>query len=89
MILDTPGTDAAEFVELFDGGAGNTALDGLAVVFYNGSNDLSYAAYDLDGYSTDANGYFLLGNAGVCPTPDNFVRMAPAKRSRRSGVVCC
>ncbi len=66
---DTPGTDVAEFVELYDGGAGNTALDGLAVVFYNGSNDLSYASYDLDGLSTDADGYFLLGNAGVIPTP--------------------
>ena len=68
---DTPGTDAAEFVELYDGGAGNTALDGLAVVFYNGSNDLSYASYDLDGFSTDVNGYFLLGNAGVTPTPES------------------
>ena len=47
---DTPGTDAAEFVELYDGGAGDTALDGLVVVFYNGSNDLSYAAFDLDGF---------------------------------------
>ncbi|MDX9866266.1 MAG: ExeM/NucH family extracellular endonuclease, partial [Anaerolineaceae bacterium] len=62
---DTPGTDVAEFVELYDGGAGNTALDGLVVVFYNGSNDLSYAAYDLDTYSTSATGYFVLGNAGV------------------------
>ena len=66
---DTPGTDVAEFVELYDGGVGNTALDGLVVVFYNGSNDLSYASYDLDGFSTDANGYFVLGNAGVVPTP--------------------
>ena len=66
---DTPGTDIAEFVELYDGGAGNTALDGLVVVFYNGSNDLSYASYDLDGFNADANGYFLLGNAGVTPTP--------------------
>ncbi len=62
---DTPSTDVAEFVELYDGGAGNTDLSGLVVVFYNGSNDLSYAAFDLDGYSTDANGYFVLGNAGV------------------------
>jgi endonuclease G len=60
---DTPGADAAEFVELFDGGAGNTPLDGLVVVFFNGSTDLSYAAFDLDGFSTDANGYFTLGNA--------------------------
>jgi len=62
---DTPGTDAAEFVELYDGGVGNTALDGLVVVFYNGSNDQSYAAFDLDGFVTDANGYFTLGNPAV------------------------
>jgi uncharacterized repeat protein (TIGR01451 family) len=62
---DTPGTDAAEFIELFDGGVGHTVLNGLTVVFYNGSNDLSYAAFDLDGYATDANGYFTLGNSAV------------------------
>jgi DNA/RNA endonuclease G (NUC1) len=62
---DTPGTDAAEFVELYDGGAGGTALDGLVVVFYNGSNDLSYAAFDLDGFHTNTSGYFTLGNPGV------------------------
>ncbi|MBK6344315.1 MAG: hypothetical protein IPF68_00005, partial [Bacteroidales bacterium] len=62
---DTPGTDAAEFIELYDGGAGNTPLDGYVVVLFNGSNDLSYAAYDLDGFSTDANDYFVIGNTGV------------------------
>ncbi|MCB9080383.1 MAG: ExeM/NucH family extracellular endonuclease [Lewinellaceae bacterium] len=62
---DTPGIDEAEFVELFDGGTGNTALDGLVLVFFNGNDDLSYAAFDLDGYTTDANGYFVLGNAAV------------------------
>ena len=62
---DTPGTDAAEFVELFDGGSGNTLLDGLVVVFYNGGNDQSYAVFNLDGFHTNANGYFTLGNAGV------------------------
>ncbi|MFN0191975.1 MAG: ExeM/NucH family extracellular endonuclease [Aestuariivirga sp.] len=62
---DTPGTDITEFVELYDGGAGNTSLDGYVAVFYNGSNDLSYAAFDLDGFTTDANGFFVIGNAGV------------------------
>jgi hypothetical protein len=33
---DTPGTDAAEFIELYDGGVGNTALAGLVLVFFNG-----------------------------------------------------
>lgn len=62
---DTPGADAAEFIELYDGGAGNTSLDGLVVVLYNGSDDASYAAFDLDGFSTNAEGYFVLGNSGV------------------------
>lgn len=62
---DQDGTDAAEFVELYDGGVGNTSLTGLAIVFFNGSNDLSYAAFDLDGFTTNAAGYFTLGNAAV------------------------
>lgn len=62
---DTDGTDDMEFVELFDGGVGNTDLSGLVLVLYNGNGDESYAAFDLDGYSTDANGYFVLGNPSV------------------------
>ena len=62
---DTPGIDAAEFVELYDGGVGSTSLTGLVLVFFNGSNDQSYAAFDLDGFSTNAAGYFTIGNAGV------------------------
>jgi DNA/RNA endonuclease G (NUC1) len=72
---DTPGADAAEFVELYDGGAGNTRLDGLVVVFYNGSNDLSYAAFDLGGFTTNGSGYFTLGNAGAdLPFPGNLLQ---------------
>ena len=62
---DTTGTDTAEFVELYDGGAGNTSLDGLVLVFYNGSDDQSYFSIDLTGFTTDENGFFVIGNAGV------------------------
>jgi DNA/RNA endonuclease G (NUC1)/methionine-rich copper-binding protein CopC len=62
---DTPGTDTAEFIELYDGGVGNTSLTGLVVVLFNGSSDLSYLAVDLDGRTTDANGYFVLGDTLV------------------------
>ena len=62
---DTAGTDSAEFIELYDGGAGNISLDGLVAVLYNGNGDSSYAAFDLDGFSTDSNGFFVLGNQGV------------------------
>ncbi|MCP4551758.1 MAG: choice-of-anchor D domain-containing protein [Bacteroidetes bacterium] len=68
--VDTPGTDSQEFIELFDGGSGNTSLDGLILVFYNGSDDQSYDisghtnAIDLNGYMTGTNGYFVLaGNS--------------------------
>ncbi|HMT20158.1 MAG TPA: Ig-like domain-containing protein, partial [Promineifilum sp.] len=64
---DTPGTDVAEFIELYDGGVGQTPLDGLSLVFYNGSTNLTYRAIDLDGMKTDAAGHFVAGNAAVNP----------------------
>lgn len=60
---DQDGTDTGEFVELK--AAPGTSLNGYVLVFYNGTSDVSYAAHDLDGYSTDGNGFFILGNAGV------------------------
>jgi predicted extracellular nuclease len=62
---DTPSTDAAEFVELSDGGIGNTALDGLTLVLFNGSNDEAYDVIALDGFSTNADGFFVVGSATV------------------------
>jgi predicted extracellular nuclease len=62
---DTPGTDAAEFVELYDGGVGNTSLTGLVLVFYNGATDVSYRTIDLTGHTTNAAGYFTVGNTAV------------------------
>ena len=60
---DQTGADTGEFIELF--GGANASLGGYVVVLYNGSNDQSYAAFDLDGFSLDGNGYFVLGNSGV------------------------
>ncbi|MFD2433891.1 T9SS type A sorting domain-containing protein [Mesonia maritima] len=65
---DQTGTDNAEFIELKTTNP-NTSLDGYVVVLYNGSSDESYAAYDLDGYTTDSNGLFILGN-GTIANPD-------------------
>ena len=62
---DNTGTDSAEFIELYDGGVGNTALDGLVLVLFNGSDDASYRAIDLDGSVTSADGYFVIGSAEV------------------------
>ena len=68
---DQAGTDAAEFVELYDGGVGNTDLTGLVLVLMNGSDDASYLAFDLDGMSTNGQGYFVLcGDAANVPNCD-------------------
>ena len=62
--MDVPGgTDTAEFIEFL--GTPNASLDGLVLVLFEGSNDLSYEAFDLDGYSLDENGFFVIGNAAV------------------------
>ncbi len=62
---DTAGSDTLEFIELYDGGVGNTSLDGLVVVLYNGSNNLSYRTISLSGFTTTATGYFVIGNEAV------------------------
>ena len=62
---DTPGTDQAEFIELYDGGSGNTPLDGYVVVLLNGANDQVYEVYDLDGRTTNQAGFFVIGAPGV------------------------
>jgi uncharacterized protein len=60
---DTPGTDAAEFVELYDGGVGNTDLTGLFLVLW--SNDAVYKTIDLTGQSTNSAGFFVVGSSSV------------------------
>ena len=61
---DNPGgADTAEFIELY--GTANTSLNGLVMVFYDGQTGVSYAAYDLDTYTTNAQGFFVIGNAGA------------------------
>ncbi|MCW3786303.1 endonuclease [Plebeiibacterium sediminum] len=66
---DTPSTDMEEFIELKTS-TPNMSLTGYVVVLYNGSNDASYDAIDLDGYTSDINGIFVIGTTGVTPSPD-------------------
>ncbi len=62
---DQVSTDTNEFVELYDGGVGNASLSGKTLVFFNGSNDQSYFVLSLDGFVTDANGFWVLGSSTV------------------------
>jgi endonuclease/exonuclease/phosphatase family metal-dependent hydrolase len=68
---DTDSIDMLEFVELYDGGVGNFLLTGYTAVFFNGgiANDPFYASFDLTGKTTNADGFFVLGNSSVSPTP--------------------
>ena len=62
---DTSGSDTAEFIELYSSNP-NTSLDGYIVVFYNGSDDKTTGdPVDLAGYSTDSNGFFVIGSTGM------------------------
>ncbi len=67
VINELDALGSADFIELFDGGGGNTPLNGLSLVLYDGDTDSVYAVVDLDGYSTDANGYLLIGDASLTP----------------------
>jgi len=60
-----------EYIELFHTSGGAQSLSGHAVVLFDGSNDQSYAAFDLDGLFTNADGYFVLGDGA-----DPFVDLA-------------
>ncbi|PZD79363.1 endonuclease [Mesonia sp. K7] len=72
---DTPSTDDKEFLEI-KSATPNFSLNGYIVVFFNGSasgNNSSYLAYDLAGYTTDANGLLLMGSNLVSPFPQYVI----------------
>lgn len=70
--VNTPSTDAFEFVELK--GTPGSSANGYVLVYYNGgttgSQGYSYRATDLDGKTFDANGYLMLGTTGLDPDPE-------------------
>jgi uncharacterized protein len=71
--VNTPTTDHAEFIELYSSTGGVESLNGLVLVLINGNGDVSYGALDLDGFSTDANGFFwTASNTPAYSTADNL-----------------
>jgi len=76
---DTPGTDVLEFIELY--GEPNESLDGMVIVFINGSTDASYYSASLDGYSLNNDGFFVIGNSMVANVghvfPNNTLQNGP------------
>lgn len=63
---DTPGNDTLEFVELFNPTTEEQSLDGLIMVFFNGSDDASTGlVVELDGVTIPAGGFYVVGGADV------------------------
>jgi len=63
---DQPGTDTAEFIELFNSGTSAVSLSNYSVELINGTNSTSYRTIDLSGFSIDANSYFVMcGDASL------------------------
>jgi hypothetical protein len=63
-------TDQLGYIQLFDGGAGESPLNGLVVVVSHADDNLVQAVYPLTALRTDANGYFVLGSSTLTPPPD-------------------
>ncbi|NNL07035.1 MAG: lamin tail domain-containing protein [Gammaproteobacteria bacterium] len=57
---DQPGSDTAEFIELFNAGMSPVVLDGYTIDLVNGSNGSAYSSFDLTGLTVSANGYLVL-----------------------------
>ena len=72
---DTDSLDQLEFIEI-KSESPNFSLDGYIIVLFNGSSngsDSSYLAIDLNGFQTDLNGLFLIGNNNVSPSAQIIV----------------
>jgi len=69
---DTESFDKLEFIEIKTN-LPNSSLSEHILVFFNGSTsglNSSYYSIDLDGFETDVNGLFVMGNAEVSPSPN-------------------
>jgi len=57
---DQPGTDTAEFIELFNSGSSSILLDNYLIDLINGTTSSAYRSIDLSGFSIGANDYFVV-----------------------------
>lgn len=63
---DQPGTDTAEFIELYNSGSSPVSLDNFSIDLINGTNSSTYRSIDLSGFNINANSYFVMcGDASV------------------------
>ena len=64
---DQPGSDSAEFVEVYNGAAAPRDLTGVALIFVNGQNSQEYRRVELQlaGPSLAAGAYLVVGSSDV------------------------
>ena len=63
---DQPGSDTAEFVEIFNAGPGTADLTDVSLELVNGNDSVSYESIDLTSLGTLAAGdYLVVGSASV------------------------
>ncbi len=68
---DQPGTDTAEFIELYNAGSSAVSLDDFTIELINGNNALSYRTINLSSFNIDANAYFVVcGDASLVANCD-------------------
>ncbi|PIK61454.1 hypothetical protein BSL78_01579 [Apostichopus japonicus] len=61
----TTNGDNSDFIELYDGGKGFTALDSLVLVFFSEISSFAFKSLPLQNNQTDINGYFTVGGVDV------------------------
>ncbi|XP_070617140.1 uncharacterized protein [Erythrolamprus reginae] len=66
---DNPGEDTMEYLELYHVSGQRVALKGYHLVFYNGNGNRAYEVLDLGGFSTDDQGFLLIGSGNLVPRP--------------------
>ena len=57
---DQPGSDTAEFIELYNTGADSLSLDGYLIDLFNGKNGSVYRSINLGGFSLNGGDYFVV-----------------------------
>ena len=57
---DQPGTDDAEFIELYNDSTAAIPLDGYRIELINGTSGTSYRSIDLAGHMVDASSFFVI-----------------------------
>ena len=77
---DQVATDTAEFVEIFNAGAESISLDGIAVVFVNGSGNTEYSRVNLSGVLS-AGGYAVIIGPDVVPQAGSLIFTFPTSQN--------